>query len=50
MNEEFSNMSEKNTAKWLVKSQFCTHILIYPLIKYYDMSKRAVLMDDQYKS
>lgn len=50
MNKEFSNMSDKATSKWLAASNFCTHILIYPLIKYDEVTKKAVLMDDEYKS
>ncbi|CAB3373271.1 Hypothetical predicted protein [Cloeon dipterum] len=35
-----------SASKWIVDSNFCTHILLYPLVKYDEARKKAVFMDE----
>jgi hypothetical protein len=44
------DINDPNLSRWILMSNFCTHILIYPLAKFDELTKRLVFMEDFYKS
>lgn len=48
--DEVFDLDSPNLSRWLAMSNLCTHVLIYPLFKYDELTKRVVFMEDLYKS
>lgn len=44
------NLDDVSSSQWIADSNFCTHILIYPLVKYAERTKTLVLMEEFVKS